>query len=337
VSIILTRIHDVDWGALDRFDDRVVFQTQAWVNFLATTQDAMPVIASLSESGNVVGYFTGLIFSRMGVRILGSPFPGWTTAYMGFNLAPGVKRAPALRALGAFAFEDLNCLHLEVADRFSSESDGDSVGFTCELSHTLVSDLTQSEEDLFGHMAKTCRWSIRKAEKSGVHIEEAVDEGFADDYCEQLNEVFGRQGLVTPYGRDRVTLLIRHMLPTDRLLLLRARDSKESCIATGIFLAFNKRAELWGCASFRHTQHFQPNELLNWYAMKCMKRRGIEIFDWGGVGEHGRYKAKYGGHPVSYPRFRKSRIALIGGLRSGAMKLYQLKQSVLGRLSRHGN
>jgi hypothetical protein len=329
--------NEVDWERLDRFDDRVVFQTREWLNFLAESQKATLVIASLCDSGNVLGYFTGLIFSRMGVRILGSPFPGWATAYMGFNLLPEVRRGEALRALETFAFHDLKCLHLEVSDRFLCKEDGESLRFSFEPCETLVTDLTQPEHSILKSMTPSCRWSIRKAEKSGVRIEEARDEDFAEDYYRQQNELFGRQGLNAPYGLDRVTLLIRHMLPTGRLLLLRARDSKESCIATGIFLAFNKRAELWGSASFRHTQHFRPNELLNWHAMKCMKCRGIEIFDWDGTSGHGVYKAKYGGHPVSYPRFRKSRIALIGGLRSGAMKLYQLKQSVLGRLSRHSN
>src|ERR1700730_13222904 len=200
MNFCLIAPHKVEWERLDRFDDRIVFQTREWVNFIAESQGATPVIASLCDSGNVVGYFSGLVFSRMGIRILGSPFPGWTTAYMGFNLLPYVRRGEALRALETFAFRDLNCLHLEVSDRFTSKEEGESVGFSCELVRTLVTDLTQSEEKLFGGMTSGCRGCIRKAEKSGVRIEQAVDEHFADDYYEQLREVFGKQGLVPTYG-----------------------------------------------------------------------------------------------------------------------------------------
>src|ERR1700730_9107224 len=110
----------VCWGKLDGFEDRQVFQTREWMEFLADTQRATPVIAALREASTTVGYFSGLIFSRAGIRILGSPFPGWTTAYMGFNLLPHVPREEALRALEPFAFRDLKCMHLEVSDRFAS-------------------------------------------------------------------------------------------------------------------------------------------------------------------------------------------------------------------------
>ena len=54
---------------------------------------------------------------RLGIRILGSPLPGWTTSYMGFNLAEGVSRREAVRALLAYAHDSLGCAHVEVRDR----------------------------------------------------------------------------------------------------------------------------------------------------------------------------------------------------------------------------
>jgi hypothetical protein len=328
---------EVDWERLDRFDDRIVFQTREWVNFLAESQRATPVIASLCDSGNVVGYFTGLVFSRMGVRVLGSPFPGWTTHYMGFNLLRQVRRGEALRALETFAFRDLKCLHLEVSDRFSSEEEGESLGFTYEPCRTLVTDLTQSEENIFGSMTGACRTCIRKAEKSGVRIEEARDEVFADDYYEQLRQVFARQGLVPTYGLDRVKKLIRHMQPTGHLLLLRARDPQGMCIATSIYVALNKIAVFWGNASLRHSHYLRPNELLNWHAMRYWKQRGLQVFDWGGGTNYGRYKAKYGGRPLSYPTFRKSRFVFVGSLRKVARTLFELDQHLVGWLRNVGS
>src|SRR5215472_14821853 len=84
---------------LDEFSDRTVFQTREWIRFVAETQNATPLLAELSEGGRIVGYFTGLIFSRFGIRVLGSSFPGWTTPYMGFNLRPGISRTAALAAV----------------------------------------------------------------------------------------------------------------------------------------------------------------------------------------------------------------------------------------------
>ena len=96
------------WNALDEFEDRTVFQTREWVEFLAETQKARPVVAELRDDGDVAGYFTGLTFQRFGIRILGGSFPGWTTPYVGFNLKKGAARRDALEAIERLAFDELS-------------------------------------------------------------------------------------------------------------------------------------------------------------------------------------------------------------------------------------
>src|SRR5215207_8451207 len=106
-----------DWPAMDAFGDRVIFQTREWVEFVARAQGAEPVVAAVRDGARTVGYFTGLVVRRYGIRILGSPLPGWTTSSMGFNLEAGVSRGRAVEALTEFAFGTLRCLHLELKDR----------------------------------------------------------------------------------------------------------------------------------------------------------------------------------------------------------------------------
>ena len=319
----------VDWNVLDRFADRTVFQTREWVQFIRQAQNATPVIAELREGREVAGYFTGLTFTRLGVKILGSSFPGWTTPYIGFNLQPGASRAAALSAVEEMAWSDLKCLHMEVSDPYFTSEDGKLLGFTGEFYTSYRTDLTKSEGDLFDGMDSACRRCIRKAEKNGVTIEDAHDLAFADAYYEQLVDVFAKQKLVPTYAVDRVRMLIKHLEPTGRILLLRARDSDGNCIATGIYPGFNKIAEFWGNASFRSSQNLRPNELMQWYAMRYWKRRGVEIYDWGG---EGKYKEKYGCVPHRVPWFTKSRFELISKLRDEAKKMFARKQRFLGRL-----
>lgn len=322
------------WEALDRFEDRNVFQLQQWIRFLADTQRAVPVLAELRDGAGVVGFFTGLIFRRMGIRILGSSFPGWTTPYIGFNLRAGISRSEALPALEQFAFRTLNCMHLEVCDRQFTVDDGKSQGFLCGSYESYETDLTLSEEQLFQQMDSACRRCVRKAEKSGVQIEQADDMQFAAEYFEQLNDVFAKQNLVPTYGLDRVQKLIEHLLPTGHLLLLRARDADGNCIGTGIYPGFHKVASFWGNASFRASQNLRPNEALHWHAMRYWKKRGVQIFDWGGGGE---YKEKYGVRPISIPWFRKSRYGFIEPLRQGAKGIFEIKQHVLGKFKGTSN
>jgi hypothetical protein len=319
----------VDWARLDGFADRTVFQTREWLLFVRETQRARVVVCELVDGGEKVGYFTGLVFSRFGIRILGSSFPGWTTPYMGFNLVPGASRKTALAAIEQTAWDTLKCLHMEVSDPFFTFDDGKEIGFTCESYASYRSDLTQTEDKLFGNMDSACRRCVRKAEKSGVIIEEAHDSGFVGEYYEQLRDVFAKQGLVPTYGVERVRALVRNLEPTGRILLVRARDPEGRCIATGIFPGFNKIAEFWGNASFRSSQSLRPNEAIHWYAMRYWKRRGAEIYDWGGEGT---YKEKYGCVPHRVPWFTKSRFNFISKLRGQARAIFERKQRFQGWL-----
>lgn len=319
----------VDWAKLDSFADRTVFQTREWLEFVHETQRARIVLCELSDGGDVVGYFSGLVFSRFGVPMLGSSFPGWTTPYMGFNLVPGASRKSALAAIEQTAWNDLKCLHIEVSDPYFTFEDGQDLGFIGEAYASYRTDLTQSEDKLFGAMDSACRRCIRKAEKSGVVIEEAHDAAFADEYYEQLKDVFAKQGLVPTYPVERVRALVKHLEPTGRVLLLRARDGEGKCIATGIFPGYNKIAEFWGNASWRAYQNLRPNEAIHWYVMRYWKNRGVAVYDWGGEGT---YKEKYGCVAHRVPWFTKSRFAVISSLRGQAKKMFERKQRLQGWL-----
>ena len=320
---------NADWESLDRFQDRTVFQTREWLRFIYESQNATPVLAELRDGNDVLGYFSGLTFTKFGVRVLGSSFPGWTTPYIGFNLTPGVSRRTALEAVEKFAWDDLNCIHIEVSDPYFTFDDGEALGFKAEYYGSYRTDLTQSEEELFSSMDSACRRCIRKAEKSGVTIEEAHDNSFADEYYQQLKDVFSKQSLVPTYPVERVRKLIENLAPTGRLLLLRARDPDGKCIATGIFPGFNKIAEFWGNASLRASQSLRPNEAIHWYAMRYWKRHGIAIYDWGGEGA---YKEKYGCKPYRVPWFTKSRYRILSKLRDRARIMFARKQKFLGWL-----
>ena len=314
----------------DGFADRLIYQTEAWVRFVSESRGAEPVWAELRDGATVAGYLSGLLFSVYGVRILGSPFPGWTTPYMGFNLAPGVSRWRAVEALERFAFETLRCLHFEIVDRYLTLEDASRLEAQVEVQATYETDLRQTEDELFRAMTSACRRCVRKAVKSGVLIEEASDEGFAAEYYAQLQEVFHRQRLLPTYTVDRVERLIDCLRPTGRLLLLRARASDGRCIATGIYPGMSTVAQLWGNVSLRSSQHLRPNELLHWYAMRYWKARGIERFDWGGKAA---YKEKYGCAPLGVPRILKSRFRVLRPLRAQAFAMTQRFQQIRGWLA----
>jgi len=305
-------LDECDWNAMDAFPDRVVFQTPEWLAFLNTAFGAEPVVCAILDGGVQIGFFTGLITRRFGIRILGSPLPGWTTSYMGFNLAEGISRREALLALLAYSHDELGCGHVEVRDRLLSEASSAKPRIKREWFDTLEVDLQPDEDELFSRMNSACRRCIRKAEKMNVTVEEASDLAFADDYYTQLKDVFAKQGLSPTYDIEVVRALVEQVHPSGHLLLLRALSPEGECIATGIYPALNKTAYFWGGASWRSSQILRPNETLFWHAMRYWKRKGITAMDLGA----GEYKRKYGVRDVAVPHFVHSSFPGLGALRS---------------------
>jgi CelD/BcsL family acetyltransferase involved in cellulose biosynthesis len=310
---------DVDWDAVDGFADRSPFQTREWLDFLAATQDGEPVVARVVDGSETVGWFSGMIVKRFGVRILGSPFQGWTTGPMGFNLEPGVSRRAAVDALLRFGFKSLRCMHVELLDRRLGFEQLEGAPGEAATYESFEIDLARDEDAIFAAMSSACRRAVRKSEKSGVTVEVAAGDGFADEYYGQLEDVFAKQSLRPPYPVERVRRLIERVEPGGRLLLLRALGPDGKRIATAIFPACNDIAFFWGGASWRSDQILRPNEAVFWFAIRELKRRGIAVLDMGGGGD---YKRKYGVEEVRLPFLRASRMRGVTAARNLAQRIY---------------
>jgi CelD/BcsL family acetyltransferase involved in cellulose biosynthesis len=311
-----------DWPAMDAFPDRQVFQTRGWLAFLEASQGAEPVVCAVTRGGETVGYFTGAVVRRFGVRILGSPFPGWATGYMGFNLLDGVSRRDAAAAVMRHAFGPLRCVHVELRDRLLGFSDAAALGGDVEEFVSFELDMSGTEEQILGNMTSACRRAIRKSAKEGVTVVEAHDDAFAAEYHAQLQDVFAKQGLRPTYDVRRVEHLLEHLRPSGSVLCLRALDPSGTCIATGIFPGHGRSMYFWGGASWRSGQILRPNEAIFWHAIRHWKARGAVAFDLGGGGE---YKRKYGGADVAVPHLVRSRYRALTTLRGAAERIYSVE------------
>lgn len=329
MSISFEPLSTVNWAHLESFPDRTLFQTRPWIEFVAEAQGAAPVVLEVKIDNQLVGFFTGLTLRRGGFKILGSPFPGWSTSYLGFNLVDGVDRQSLVEPLAEFAFRELGCWHVELMDRYLTVGQMDELGWAGRNFSNTEIDLSISEDEILANMKGSCRTSIRKAERSGVSVEIGADSQFSSDYFTQLSEVFAKRGLRPTYSIDRVDLLLKHLVPTGNLLLVRARNADGVCIATGIYPAFRDRMYFWGGASFRQYQILQPNELVQWSAMRYWKERGVRRCDMGGGGD---YKLKYGGEPIIIPWRRKSKYGWVGALRALAQRSHTQIRRLTGRI-----
>ncbi len=249
MSIVLERVplSRVPWTELDRTPDRTVFQTRAWLSFLEESQAAEPVVAAVLRDDQPVGWFTGALVRKFGIRFLGSPLRGWTTSYMGFNLEAQLLSG-ALEPLRRFAFRELGAVHVEVMDRRFTRETGKAEGYRSSPLSGFEVDLTRKSDTILAGMNQARRHAIRRAPRNGVTVEQATGLDFADEHFEQLGDVFAKQSLPPPYSVERVRQLIRNLEPSGNLLLARARDASGRSIATGIFPRLQPdRAFLDGC------------------------------------------------------------------------------------------
>ena len=116
-------LEHVNWEELDSYWDRTVYQTLPMIRYIEKTQSAEPVIAAIELSGELIGYFTGLIVKKYGVKILGSPFRGWNSGYTGFNLLPEYNRREVLKVFPSFVLDQLKCHYFEIFNSYIKEED----------------------------------------------------------------------------------------------------------------------------------------------------------------------------------------------------------------------
>jgi CelD/BcsL family acetyltransferase involved in cellulose biosynthesis len=321
-----------EWGRIMRlYPDAEVFHSPQWLAYLAATQGVEPVVALVRAGGRPVGHFVGGIVRRFGVKILGSPMPGWATQHMGFLVDATVDKRAVAEAVLTYAFGELRCMHVELGNRSLTAEDMVGSSYVADPGATYMVDLEASEEEILARMNARTRTYVRRATRNALTAEVATDVGFADDYHAQLGEVFARQGLVPTYDVERVRHLVREVGPSGQLLLLRVRGPDGATLATGVSVGRNGIAVNWGTACSRAGMSLHPNELLWWEMMRTWRSRGATRFDMGGRGD---YKAKYGGVPIPATTFRCSRFGMLEHARTAAERLVRARQRLEGRRTR---
>jgi hypothetical protein len=314
------------------FENKSIFTTIPWIRFIEEDNSAVPVVIKIFEDDFCLGYFSGLLKSKYGIKILGSPFRGWSTCFMGFDLNDPSKIEKVLPELIIYIFDNVKCHYFECVER--SLSPANTLNFTLKTRavETLELDIDRSDDELFHVFKGDCRNFIRQFERRGATIEVAEpNDDFAEEYYDQLKDVFAKQGLVPTYSLDKVKKLLKHIGNTGMVLCLRVREPNGKSIATSIFLGFKGKCFFWGGASYREYQNYRPNEYMIWNAIKYWRDHGAKIFDM--VGVRG-YKLKFGSEKKEYINIFAAKYSFLISFRDFAEKIFFGLLKIKGFLSR---
>lgn len=330
-SFQIVSLADLDIEEYNSSPQKSVFTTLPWIQYIEEDAKAKPIIIRITDDSRFIGYFSGLMFRKFGVKIIGSPFNGWSTCYMGLDLIGYDNRLDIVEQLKDYLFNSFKCKYIEITDRYIAEEDAKERGITCLPMNTLELIIDRTDEELFKAFKTDARNFIRQFERRGATIEEALpDDTFAEEYYFQLQDVFAKQHLVPTYSLEKVKTILSHMKGTEELLCLRVRNPEGNSIATSIFFGFKDKFFFWGGASLRPEQHYRPNEYMIWTAIRYWRERGCKVFDMVGVRD---YKRKFGAEEKHYVKLVFTKYKILLHLRNMAKYLFFSMGKIKGKLS----
>ena len=329
-SFKLLELDNISDEEFNSFKTKSIFTTKEWIRFVAEDSKAAPVIAGIYDRDMQIGFFSGLSIRKFGVKIVASPFNGWSTCYMGLDIIDGYDKMEIVRELQNFLFKACRCAYVEIIDRDITMDMARTAGFKCAPVSTLELKIGKTDEELLKGFKHTCRNFINQFQKRGASLEIAEpNDEFAEEFYNQVKAVFAKQHLVPTYTLEKVKTLMRHLAKTEMILCLRIRNPDGKSIATSIFLGYNKKLYFWGCASYRTELCYRPIEYMIWNAIRYWRDRGIEMFDMVGVRD---YKRKFGTHEEEYARLTLARFRILIPMRNCAQFLFFLMLKIKGRI-----
>lgn len=290
-------------GNISKFDTNSLFHKSAWLEFIKQTQMGEKLILEIREKNKVVGYFVGFIIQKGPFKILGSPLIGWTTEFMGPIVNGNFDQEEFLNALELYCkFNRID--QLELSSPILKVNIMQSHGFQCNIGVTPILKLHTDEETMWHNLEpKSCRYSIRKALRSGIIIEETDSPKIVDEYYDQLIGIFDAQGSKPAYPRYRVQKLFECLKEDSMLFALQAKHNNK-VIATGLFPHDDNYVCYWGGASYLDYRNLCPNELIQWTLITIAAKKGIKIYNMYGGDNH--FKLKFGSKPINVYYWYKS-------------------------------
>lgn len=308
----------LDSNYLSKYKNSDIYITPEWLTFLKKAVNVEPLVVEIKKEDRTIGFFAGAMFKKFGIKIIGSPFKGWNTPYMGFALDEGVSRIEILPELWKYLNKKYKCQYMEVCDRNIDKQSIEMTKLKYITESTYVMDISKPEEELLASFTKHCRKQMRVFINRGATVKQvAYDEEFLDRFYTMLIGVFKVQGLEPPYTKERLKMLLDSMKQED-VLCVETYNPEGKCIGSAISLGFNESCYAFASATDR-TEDYKQKNYLRWYVIKYWKERGKKMYDLMGIRA---YKLEFNPEVMEYYRIVFSKWAILLTFRNMAKKAY---------------
>jgi lipid II:glycine glycyltransferase (peptidoglycan interpeptide bridge formation enzyme) len=317
------------WNSLIQdYKLKTVYHMWEWLEFIQESQNLKKYIYEIILDNKVVGYLPGFLIKKGPLRIFGSPFPGWTTPYMGPLLDNNVSQA-------FFYKEFKNLMKQEkyhYAEITNINLDGEAAkkeDLVVTERITYLAELAPSSEEILARFRKSTKFAVRKIiRENTLDIEITNDESFLDYYYSQMEVIFAKSNKQPTYSKERIRLLIEKMAPTGKLLLTWAKY-EEKPIACMIDLIDGQWMYSFGASSDQNYLNIRPNGAIRFFVMNHALEQGVKYYDFMGADD---YKSQFGSEKFITYRIIYSQWESLFKLRNFARKLLNYKNIISFKL-----
>ena len=179
--------------------------------------------------------------------------------------------------------------------------------------HTLMSDLTMEEEDLFSAIHKNVRYEIRRNQKEEVAYrmysskEILENKELMDKFAAMYEAMYAEKGMKQSLNKEQMMLYAKE----DCLMISVMLMGEEAAVMHSYIVEQDQVRLLHSVSEFRREDmdaNFiaRCNKRLHWEDFCYFKREGRKEYDWGGVSSLENpngidaFKFKFGGSPLTY-------------------------------------
>ncbi len=188
--------------------------------------------------------------------------------------------------------------------------------------HTVMIDLTISEEELLANMRRQTRYEVRRAEKLGIKVSCDNSEETFKEFQHVQAETAKRQGFVPPSLK---VLLAEREAFGDNARIYTAVTADGEKIAYGLIIRDGNEGDYYEAASTLLNRKLPGAYALLWQAMKDLKKDGYKRFNLWGIAPAGQpnhryagvttFKTGFGGEIIEYVPAHDLVISKIGYLK----------------------
>ena len=199
--------------------------------------------------------------------------------------------------------------------------------------HTVMIDLTSSEEELLAKMRRQTRYEVRRADKLGIKVTKDNSEEIFKEFHSVQVETAKRQNFIPP---NLKVLMAEREAFGKNITIYTAKTAEGEIIAYGMMIWDGLEGDYYEAASTELNRKLPGAYAIIWQAMKDLKKVGCKRFNLWGIAPAGQpnhryagvttFKTGFGGEVIEYVAAHDLIISKVGYLKDFVVETIRKKK-----------